>query len=70
MSTIGELERMAGIGSSAEERTAFWIRFHHLDGVACLKAGVAELERLVAEKEVRPVARRPCRGREAKGCRP
>ncbi|MBP2449633.1 hypothetical protein [Rhizobium leguminosarum] len=51
MSTIGELERRAGIGSSPQDRTAFWIRFHHLEGTECLKAGVAELNRLVAEKE-------------------
>ncbi|MBB5538800.1 hypothetical protein GGD55_005540 [Rhizobium giardinii] len=50
MSTIGELERRAGIGSSPEARTAFWMRFHHLDGAACLNAGVAELNRLIAEK--------------------
>ncbi|MCW0001809.1 hypothetical protein OE766_26700 [Pararhizobium sp. YC-54] len=55
MSTIGELERRAGIGSSPEERMAFWIRFRHLDGSECLKAGVAELNRLVAEREAMPV---------------
>ncbi|WP_245500222.1 hypothetical protein [Mesorhizobium sp. M4B.F.Ca.ET.089.01.1.1] len=51
MSTIGELERRAGIGSSPQERTAFWIRFHHLNGAECLKAGVAEPNRLIAERE-------------------
>ncbi|MGD9481091.1 hypothetical protein [Shinella sp. G-2] len=56
MSTIGELERRAGIGSSPEDRTAFWIRFHHLEGAECLRAGVAELNRLIAEKEATPVA--------------
>ncbi|WP_018240814.1 hypothetical protein [Ensifer sp. BR816] len=50
MGTIGELERLAGIGASLPERTAFWMQFHHLDGPACLKAGVAELNRLIAEK--------------------
>ncbi|MCD2180334.1 hypothetical protein [Rhizobium sp. C1] len=54
MSTIGELERRAGIGSSPQDRTAFWIRFHHLEGAECLKAGVAELNRLIAEKEATP----------------
>lgn len=44
MSTIDELERRAGIGSSPQARTAFWMRFHYLDGAECLKAGVAELE--------------------------
>ncbi|WP_457578172.1 hypothetical protein [Ensifer adhaerens] len=56
MSTIGELERRAGIGPSSEERTAFWMQFHHLDGVECLKAGVAELERLIAENKAAPIA--------------
>ncbi|MDQ0563032.1 alkanesulfonate monooxygenase SsuD/methylene tetrahydromethanopterin reductase-like flavin-dependent oxidoreductase (luciferase family) [Rhizobium mesoamericanum] len=55
MSTIGELERRAGIGTSLKERTAFWMRFHHLDGAECLKAGVAELKRLIAEQEAVPV---------------
>lgn len=50
MGTIGELEQKAGIGSSTEARTAFWLQFHHLDGKACLDAGVAELNRLIAER--------------------
>ncbi|MGN7958884.1 hypothetical protein [Agrobacterium radiobacter] len=55
MSTIGELERRAGIGPTSQERIAFWIQFHHLEGAECLKAGVAELNRLIAEKEAMPV---------------
>jgi hypothetical protein len=51
MGTIGELEQQAGIGSSAEARTAFWLQFHHLEGRACLDAGVAELKRLIAERD-------------------
>ena len=54
MSTIGDLERKAGIGTSPTERTAFWRQFHHLEGEACLNAGVAELRRLIAQKEARP----------------
>jgi hypothetical protein len=54
MSTIGELERRAGIGASPAERTAFWLQFHHLEGEACLNAGVAELRRLIAQREARP----------------
>lgn len=50
MGTIGELEQKAGIGSSIEARTAFWLQFHHLDGKACLDADVAELNRLIAER--------------------
>lgn len=56
MSTIGELERRAGIGPTSQERTAFWIQFHHLEGAECLKAGVAELRRLIAEKDATPTA--------------
>ncbi|WP_200847879.1 hypothetical protein [Rhizobium sp. 18055] len=51
MTTIGDLERKAGIATSTEERTAFWTRFRHLKGEHRLRAGVAELLRLVAEKE-------------------
>ncbi|WP_088939847.1 hypothetical protein [Rhizobium sp. N122] len=51
MSTIGDLERRAGIGASPAERTAFWLQFHHLEGEACLNAGVAELRRLIALRE-------------------
>lgn len=51
MGTIGELEQRAGIGSSAEARTEFWLQFHHLTGRACLDAGVAELNRLIAERD-------------------
>ncbi|WP_244618848.1 hypothetical protein [Rhizobium sp. 18065] len=51
MTTIGDLERKAGIATSTEERTAFWTRFRHLKGEHWLRAGVAELLRLVAEKE-------------------
>lgn len=50
MATIGKLEQQAGIGSSDAQRTAFWLRFHHLDGKACLDAGVAELKRMIAER--------------------
>ncbi|SCB37455.1 hypothetical protein [Rhizobium hainanense] len=48
MATIGELEQQAGIGSTDAERTAFWQRFRHLEGKACLDAGVAELKRVIA----------------------
>lgn len=51
MATIGELEQKAGIGTSPEARTEFWLRFHHLQGQACLDAGVAELKRLIAERD-------------------
>ncbi|MBB5553345.1 hypothetical protein [Rhizobium lentis] len=68
MSTIGDLERRAGIGVSPAERTAFWLQFHHLEGEACLNAGVAELRRLIALREApadpRPKTRTVSRTRE------
>ncbi|ULJ82744.1 hypothetical protein MF410_34520 (plasmid) [Rhizobium sp. C104] len=59
MSTIGELEQRAGIGATPEERTEFWMRFRHLDGAECLRAGVAELNRLIAAEEAKPTATKP-----------
>lgn len=53
MGTIGDLERKAGIGPSPARRTAFWQKFHHVEGQACLDAGVAELRRMIAAKEGR-----------------
>lgn len=50
MATIGDLEREAGIGPAPQQRAAFWRQFHHLEGKACLDAGVAELKRLIAAK--------------------
>jgi len=44
------LEQQAGIGPAREERAAFWMQFRHLEGRACLEAGVAELHRIIAEK--------------------
>lgn len=68
MSTIADLERRAGIGASPAERTAFWLQFHHLEGEACLNAGVAELRRLIALREApadpRPKTRTVRRTRE------
>lgn len=59
MGTIGDLEQRAGIGSSPEARTEFWLQFHHLEGQSCLDAGVAELRRLIAERDgpVRPAGK-------------
>lgn len=51
MATVGELERKAGFGTSADARTAFWLQFRHLQGQACLDAGVAELKRLIADRD-------------------
>lgn len=54
MSTIGDVERKAGIGSSDAERTAFWQQFAYLEGNACLDAGVAELKQMIAERDGAP----------------
>jgi hypothetical protein len=51
MTTIGELEREAGIGPSHKERFDFWIRFQNDDGFAVLKAGIAELKSIIRQKE-------------------
>lgn len=45
--SIGELERMAGIGQDHAARYAFWQPYAHLPGAASLDAGVAELKRLI-----------------------
>ncbi len=45
--SIGGLERLAGVGTSDEERAAFWLAFRHLPGAAALDAGVAELKRRI-----------------------
>lgn len=50
MATIGDFEREAGSGTSQAARTEFWQRFHHLEGKACLDAGVAELKRMIASR--------------------
>ncbi|MBY5827569.1 hypothetical protein [Rhizobium leguminosarum] len=45
MSTIGDIEREAGIWTSQAERTECWRQFHHLEGKA------AELKRMIAAKD-------------------
>ena len=46
-SSIGEIERLAGIPPTVEDRTAFWLPFSHLPGASALDAGVAELKRRI-----------------------
>ena len=41
--TLGQLERLAGIGAGPEERAAFWLPFSRLPGCEGLNAGVREL---------------------------
>lgn len=51
--TIGEVERLAGIGQSHEERFAFWFQFAHF-GDDAFSAGRAELyRRIEAQKAQR-----------------
>jgi hypothetical protein len=45
--SIGDLERLAGIGSSREDRAAFWLPFSALPARETLDAGCAELRRRV-----------------------
>lgn len=47
--TIGEVEKMAGIGPSHDERFAFWRQFAHL-GDNAFQAGRAELYARIAAK--------------------
>lgn len=44
--TIGQLERLAGIGPSHEERAVFWQPFARLPGASGFKLGCEELRRL------------------------
>ena len=46
-SSIGELERLAGVEQHHHARYAFWHGFSHLPGAASLDAGVAELKRRI-----------------------
>lgn len=46
-SSIGELERLAGVEQHHNARYAFWHGFSHLPGAASLDAGVAELKRRI-----------------------
>ena len=49
--TIGELERAAGVPSDHASRFAFWKPFIHLkDGNAAISAAVAECERRIQAK--------------------
>lgn len=56
--TLGELERLAGIGASFDDRFAFWQQFSHL-GEGAFNAARAELyrriEALPAEGEIVPL---------------
>ncbi len=45
--TIGDLERLAGIGSSREDRAAFWLVFSTLPARETLDAGCEMLRRMV-----------------------
>ncbi len=50
--SIGELEQLAGIGRSQEERATFWQPYCKLRGAAALDEGVAELKRRIRDRLV------------------
>lgn len=45
--TIGQYERLAGIGQSYEERLAFWLQFKHQDGRECIRLAMNECRRRI-----------------------
>ena len=55
--SIGQLERLAGIGQSHDERYAFWAKYSALPGSESLDVGVAELKRLIRAKADQPSQR-------------
>ena len=61
--SIGELERLAGIGRSQDERAAFWQPYCRLRGAAALDAGVAELKRRIRARAGAPMAAATSGGR-------
>lgn len=52
--TIGELERLAGVGQADAERYEFWKAYARLPGGASLDAGVAELKRRIRTRATAP----------------
>jgi len=52
--SIGDLERLAGIGQSAAARETFWMPFCKLPGSQGLDAGVAELKQRIRAQGVPP----------------
>ena len=46
-SSIGDLERLAGIGPDNESRYQFWHAFAALPAARCIDAGAAELRRRI-----------------------
>ena len=57
--SIGALERLAGIGSTQEERAAFWEPYCKRPGAEGLDAGVSELRRRIrAQAQPTPRNRR------------
>lgn len=45
--SIGDLERLAGLGTSRDDRAAFWLDFSSLPAREVLDAGCAELRRRI-----------------------
>lgn len=52
--SIGELERLAGVGQTHAERYEFWKEYSRLSGEESLDAGVAELKRRIRAQSAAP----------------
>ena len=52
--SIGELERLAGVGQTHAERHEFWKDYSRLPGEQALDAGVAELKRRIRAGSTAP----------------
>jgi len=52
--TIGEVERLAGIGPAHEDRETFWLQFAHLKDGA-FEAAITELYRRIHERHEQTV---------------
>ena len=55
--SIGDLERLAGIGQDLDSRSRFWIPFCRLPGTQSLDAGTAELKRRIRAAAAGPSRR-------------
>jgi hypothetical protein len=60
-SSIGDLERLVGLGNAPEKRTAFWLPFSHMPGIEGLTAGTKDLKRRI---RAQAVASTPTSGRD------
>lgn len=61
--TVGQFERLAGIGQSHEERLAFWLQFKDKDGQECIRLAMNECRRRIG------LPQRPPPGQKCKAYR-